>query len=118
MTPQEFKAWFDGFTEAIDKAPTQKQWDKIKERVSEIDGRQTSYPIYVDRYVRPAYPHWYPYGISPMCNISGLGVVTTNSTQFASGSPARGVQPSANNSFDSLTAMNALGKADAQLLNP
>ncbi len=36
MTPIEFKAWFEGFTEAMDKLPTAKQWARIKERVSEI----------------------------------------------------------------------------------
>jgi hypothetical protein len=65
MTPQEFKAWFDGFTEAIDKLPTQKQWGRIKARVAEIDGSPITYPVYIDRYVapypyiRPSYPYNY-----------------------------------------------------------
>ena len=59
MTMQEFKAWFDGFTEAVGGLPTAKQWSRIKERVSEIDGTVTTYPIYIDRYV-PRYPY-FPY---------------------------------------------------------
>ena len=38
MTPKEFKAWFDGFTEEISGLPSEKQWDRIKARVAEIDG--------------------------------------------------------------------------------
>lgn len=38
MTPLEFKAWFEGYTENIKGAPTQKQWARIQERVGQIDG--------------------------------------------------------------------------------
>lgn len=49
MTNSEFKAWFDGFTEAMDDIPNKKQWDRIKARVKEIDG--VSVPRYcVERY--------------------------------------------------------------------
>ncbi len=44
MTLQEFKAWFDGFTENIGEAPTKKQWARIKARVNEIDGTAITYP--------------------------------------------------------------------------
>lgn len=36
MTPDQFKAWFEGFCEAIDVAPTPEQWAKIKAKVAEI----------------------------------------------------------------------------------
>jgi hypothetical protein len=49
MTPSEFKAWFEGFTEGLDGRPTEKQWERIVSRVKEIDG--TSYVA-----------RWYPYG--------------------------------------------------------
>jgi len=39
MTPSEFKAWFDGFTEALEGVPSEKQWERIKARVAEIDGK-------------------------------------------------------------------------------
>lgn len=32
MTPSEFKAWFDGFTEALDGVPSKDQWARIKKR--------------------------------------------------------------------------------------
>ncbi len=53
MTLAEFKAWFDGFTEDMDGQPNKKQWERIKARVKEINGSVTTYPVYVDRYVRP-----------------------------------------------------------------
>lgn len=37
MTSQEFKAWFDGFSEGIDSAPTENQFEKIKAKVVEIN---------------------------------------------------------------------------------
>lgn len=36
MTLAEFKAWFEGFTEAIEGAPTEKQWARIKEQIEKI----------------------------------------------------------------------------------
>lgn len=37
MTHKEFKAWFEGFTEALGGLPTVTQWNMIKEKVSKID---------------------------------------------------------------------------------
>lgn len=36
MTPSEFKAWFEGFCEGIDGAPSEEQFERIKERVEKI----------------------------------------------------------------------------------
>lgn len=58
MNLSEFKAWFEGFTEAMDKPPTAKQWKRIKERVDEITSDPTPWPIFVDRYVYPNRPYW------------------------------------------------------------
>lgn len=52
MTPVEFKAWFEGFTEGMEGKPTEKQWARIKKRVSEIDGHAAT-----REYV---YRNWYP----------------------------------------------------------
>ena len=41
MQVSEFKAWFEGFTGAVAKLPTEKQWARIKARVDEIDGTET-----------------------------------------------------------------------------
>lgn len=38
MTQTEFKAWFEGFCEAIDAAPTPEQWAKIKAKVADMGG--------------------------------------------------------------------------------
>lgn len=61
MTLQEFKAWFEGFSEIMDGPPDAKQWDRIKARVSEIDSKPISYPVYIDRYVTP-YRRYYDSG--------------------------------------------------------
>lgn len=56
MTNNEFKAWFEGFSEGIDKAPTIKQWAKIKEKVKTINDIPVYHQYitrYVDRYVNP-----------------------------------------------------------------
>ncbi len=55
MTPSEFKAWFDGFTEALSGTPNADQWARIKARVAEINGTPITYPVYVERY---RYPWW------------------------------------------------------------
>jgi hypothetical protein len=36
MTLSEFKAWFEGFTEAMDGPPDAKQWARIQSKVKEI----------------------------------------------------------------------------------
>lgn len=36
MSLMEFKCWFDGFTEGIEGAPTEKQFERIKAKVKEI----------------------------------------------------------------------------------
>ena len=57
MTNSEFKAWFYGFTEAMDGVPNKKQWDRITARVKEIDGSPVT-KVYVDRYWPGGYPYW------------------------------------------------------------
>ena len=112
MTPQEFKAWFDGFTEAVDKAPTQKQWARIKERVAEIDGKAVTERVYVDRYLYPTYigtPTYY----SSLCGINTSGAVSSYATGTISNNTGAGALAT---SFDSLSAMCALGKSDAATL--
>ena len=59
MKAEEFKAWFEGYTENIKKVPTQKQWRRIKERVEEVR---------TDTVWHNWYPNWW--------------TVTTNSNDF------------------------------------
>lgn len=110
MTPAEFKAWFDGFTEAFSGCPTKAQWARIKERVSEIDGKPVTERVYVDRYWRD-YHHWQPYW-----SAAGVGVCNTaGSATDVSSNTARYREAFAQN-YNSISAMNALGKADAMSL--
>lgn len=117
MTPSEFKAWFDGFTEAFNGVPTKAQWTRVKERVAEIDGKAVTERIYLDRYW-PSYPPYrsYPYwatfgaaqGVGAACVGAGaVGPIVTLTANNSVG-PAQ--------SFNSTTAMFALGQADAQAL--
>jgi len=50
MTLSEFKAWFEGFSEGIDTAPTEAQFAKIKAKVALIDGAPITYPVFIDWY--------------------------------------------------------------------
>lgn len=84
MTVSEFKAWFEGFTETLEGAPTQKQWDRIKARVKEVDGVATTYPVYIDRY-RPYYgPYWSTLSISDGASTTTVGLVSDQTTSRVS----------------------------------
>jgi hypothetical protein len=116
MTPQEFKAWFDGFTEAFTGCPTKAQWARIKERVSEIDGKPVTERVYVDRYWPAAIPYnGYPYWSRPYWGLSGGVAYATNNTNAAAQSYASAVG-SVGQASNSLSAMSELGRADAQAL--
>jgi hypothetical protein len=114
MTPSEFKAWFDGFTEALDGTPSEVQWKRIKARVAEIDGRPVTQQVYVDRYL-PYYPPRYYYG-TPYW--SGSGNVLCGSTGTANALTGATITYSAGSTtqqaFDSHAAMQTLGRAEAQ----
>jgi hypothetical protein len=112
MTPTEFKAWFDGFTEALDGIPNEDQWKRIKARVAEIDGKPTSYPVYIDRYWPTYQRTWGPYW-GTYCGTSSTYTTTpaTSLAVMSSGTTTNG--GSVNHDFNSITAMYALGKADA-----
>lgn len=108
MTPREFKAWFEGFTEAFDRLPTKAQWAHVKERVAEIDGRETAERVYVDRYINRYWP-LYPYYGSQ----ATMGGNVNQASQYQGALNNLG---QAGNQFSSLNAMGALGRAEAQLL--
>jgi hypothetical protein len=40
MQPEEFKAWFEGFTDGWESSPSEKDWLKICERVKQMRTRQ------------------------------------------------------------------------------
>jgi hypothetical protein len=97
MTLSEFRAWFEGFTEDMAGAPTEKQFKKIKARVSEITGTPVTeryfYDHYWPRYVEPLRA-WYSAGTS-----AGMGLSAGSLT--------------AQSAFSGSNAMAVLGKADA-----
>jgi hypothetical protein len=95
MTLQEFKAWFDGFTENMGEAPpTKLQWARIQARVKEIDGAAITYPVFIDRY----WPHPSP-TIWPQWTICGA---SQNMNTLNDGHTV----------FNVTAAMGALGQAD------
>lgn len=102
MTLSEFKAWFEGYTEGLEAAPTKAQFDRIKEKVKEIDGTPVT-PIYIDRY----WPVWQPTPAYPWRQdwYSTTNVAQTNIGDFV----VAGVDAA----FDGHAAMYALGRADA-----
>lgn len=55
MNLQEFKAWFDGFTENMKGPPTEKAWKRIQSRVAEITENPTEIRYFYDHYWRPYY---------------------------------------------------------------
>lgn len=66
MTFKEYKAWFEGFTEAFDgKVPTKAQWKRIQERLAEVVPETTiqwsGCRGHNDYYWRPWWPTWYTY---------------------------------------------------------
>lgn len=85
MTPQEFKAWFDGFTEALDGVPSKPQWARIKARVAEIDGKAVTERVYVDRYypqyIPPAYPYYQRFG-QVSINVGASGCSSSSGLMF------------------------------------
>lgn len=127
MNLQEFKAWFDGFTENVgDKGPTIKQWKRIKDRVGEIDGVAVTERVYIDRWYQPYRPYYtYPYaGFSISCGTVSNGVaglMSSNSVKLEHAGYA--AQPSGDYTangvkgggaaFNPMTAMFAAGQAEA-----
>jgi len=122
MTPTEFKAWFDGFTEAFYKeVPTSKQWKRIVERVGEIDGKSVTERVYVDRYVPqyPTYgrPYYWPYFTCGAINTPTLAqnsaVMNSNSMQQYSQTASCNQISNQGTAFNSLAAMTDFGRAEA-----
>lgn len=121
MTLSEFKAWFEGFTESMEVAPTEAQFAKIKAKVALIDGAVTTYPVFIDRYWRQGFPRpWpyyapnYPYWTSTTGGSIGAGTFTMGASGGVSGSSyALSGDEHVSPTFDSHGAMLALGRAEA-----
>lgn len=103
MTLNEFKAWFEGFSEIMEGPPNDDQWKRIKARVDEIDGAPTNYPVFVDRYVTP-YRRYYD---GPIWSGGAMGVGASVLLGH------NGTSPKLNStSFNPLDAMTAAGRAE------
>jgi hypothetical protein len=59
MNLNEFKAWFEGFTENIGGTPTEVQWKRIQSKVKGISDSPTSWTFFVDRYSPYYHPHYH-----------------------------------------------------------
>jgi len=105
MTPTEFKSWFEGFTEAMSGVPTKAQWGRIKERVSQIDGKPTTERVFIDRYYPPYIRYWPCIGSVSGVSVGnaggGGGCVSNTTTSFERAG------------FNASSAMFSLGCIDA-----
>ncbi len=130
MTLSEFKAWFEGFSEGIDKAPTEAQFAKIKAKVALIDGSPITYPVFIERYRPwPTYPVWIgdpvvSSGGTRLTNLKasgrmdGVGVcnaetISSEGAVFAGYSDGVHRGPMIGEPFDSHAAMRDLGRSEA-----
>jgi len=51
MNLQEFKAWFEGFSENMTGVPNKTQWEKIKAKIATIEDKPPmTYPVFVEKY--------------------------------------------------------------------
>lgn len=123
MTPLEFKAWFEGFTEAFTGTPTKAQWARIKERVAQIDGLTITERIFVDRWwplVRPApyysYPQWSCLGSTTKIDCCVSGGVGVGSAGYNTNMNLN-ADDEINCTFSPVVAMVTLGRAEAAALN-
>jgi len=106
MTLQEFKAWLEGYTEGIEGAPTAAQFARIKEKMKQITGTPITQTVFIEKYApwsRPYQPYQ-PYWADSIRMAAGTGP-TSFATDYQS---KAGVSD-----FDSVSAMYALGKAEA-----
>lgn len=101
MTNEELKAWLEGFSEAIDKTPTEKQWKKIKEKISQLDGSKVTERIFIDRYNH--YDWWRLYSST---NAVGYNLSNSGATVHAANVP---------HEFCSESAMYQLGKYEGAI---
>lgn len=129
----EFKAWFEGFTEGLEAAPSEKQWDRIKEKIMLIkDVPPTERTVFVDYWARPwrrwwEGPHLYEApGGRPIKRVIVEKPVRRSMQSFSRGRSSSGQEPAPVPSlmrreaaliaetFDSGAAFRELGRAEAR----
>lgn len=109
MTLSEFKAWFAGFTEEMDGAPSEKQWKRIKAKVKDIDGVTVTKTVFVDHYAAPYRPYWQAqrFDVFGLAGNSSGGAISIGKAG-GHGTVCAGKAAE----FDSHNAMLDLGKAE------
>jgi len=119
MALSEFKAWFEGYTEGLEGAPTKAQFDRIKEKVKEISGQPITERIFVDRYRDRYFPMWQQSYVTYSAGSPNLGVgaaVLSNFGAVPGAAPESARYSVGDNQtveFNIHAAMYALGKAEA-----
>jgi len=117
MTLAEFKAWFEGFTETLEAAPNEKQWERIKARVAEIDGTVTTYPVFVDRYIPPYRPWYGGIPLNPIIYGANTSLEARSSVSLNAGAGDMPVSAINHEVFSPMSAMTDLGKAEFRSLD-
>ena len=101
MTLQEFKAWFEGFTENLDGTPNAKQWKRIQKRVQDINGTPVT-PVIIERYYRRYAPDY------TWCTTGGVYTERLSSGRASAGNTAW--------AQDRFAGMTILGRNEAKSL--
>lgn len=78
MTIKEFKAWLDGFSEAVGSSPNVKQWKKIQERLADVKDEPEVCRHY---HYRDWWPVWYSTPSVPTYTLPNYGTTTTCGTE-------------------------------------
>ena len=116
MTLSEFKAWFEGFTEDMDGAPSEKQFGRIKAKVEEIDDEPIEKNTFIYRYgnIFPQ-PFWdrpyvsYSVGAVQTGDAVGRVVLSVHNGEMSMSAARTDV------GWDGLSAMRELGRAEVAL---
>lgn len=78
MTLAEFKAWLDGFKEAVGDAPTRDQWQKVLAKLQDVTPEyRTNIGDLIGPYLRqPSIPDmpYLPYGPAVTCGGTSAGL--------------------------------------------
>lgn len=107
MMLAEFKAWFEGYTEGLEGAPTAAQFARIKERVKEISGTPVTERIFIDKYWPSIFHPWSPPMTTWMSNTAA------DYRKAMQGESISAIGMDVAPPFNSASAMYALGKTEA-----
>ena len=101
MTVNEFKAWFEGFTESMERVPTKAQWNRIKEKIDSVDDMPTSHAVFIERHLQPYRTYWSTWS-------SGDNFTTQSGTPKSKSVTSKGIR----GNFDLRESMRNAGKIE------